>query len=653
MGSGYIPTVLLNQYINGSSGDVIPTYFFRTNVNIDTLDDLTSLSGTIVYDDAAILYINGKKISSFDEPDGGFETNMSYGGSNASTPKVGEFNLSSEQLKDVLKEGNNIVAVELHNGRASSSDIYLEVKDLTLTYGEVRNDFEQKGLNLTVGSDETQMNMTWYANASNDGEVQFVEASQLINGVFPTKYQSVKATHDSSNDFGFNYYQATLKGLKENTKYAYRVVNDDKASEIHYLTTKDFDGTFNFILAGDPQIGASGNAANDADGWDKTLESTVKKFNPSFLLSAGDQVNTADNETQYDGYLNHDELTSIPQATTVGNHDSKSKSYSQHFNLPNISDKGITNASSDYWYVYNNTLIMDINSNNMSTAEHEAFLKEAIEKNQDVRWKVVTFHHSVYSVASHAVESDILQRREQLTPVFDKLGIDVVLMGHDHVYVRSHIMKDQKISQNTNGLTSITDPDGILYVTANSASGSKFYNIKNDIDTSYAAKQDQSKLKSISNIQVSENEFKITTYNYDVESNDWKQIDDFAIKKTAENVDSGETEKPTNPEDKPVNPDDTEKPTNPEDKPVNPDNTDKPTNPGDIDKPSDIEKPSNPSDVNKPTDTVKPANPDNINKSDNSVNTGDNTNLFGMTVTAILSAIGLGFAFSKRKKESE
>ena len=108
----------------------------------------------------------------------------------------------------------------------------------------------------------------------------------------------------------------------------------------------------------------------------------------------------------------------------------------------------------------------------MSTAEHKAFMEEAIAANPDARWKVVSFHHSVYSVANHAVEGDILQRREELTPVFDDLGIDVVLMGHDHVYVRSNMMKGMKVSQETKDLTSVTDPEGILYLTANSASGS-------------------------------------------------------------------------------------------------------------------------------------------------------------------------------------
>lgn len=44
-----------------------------------------------------------------------------------------------------------------------------------------------------------------------------------------------------------------------------------------------------------------------------------------------------------------------------------------------------TAAGTDYWYVYNNTLFMNINTNNTSTAEHKAFMKEAIKENQDVR----------------------------------------------------------------------------------------------------------------------------------------------------------------------------------------------------------------------------------------------------------------------------
>lgn len=534
LGDGFVPTVLLNQYINGVNGDDIPAFFFRTTVNISNLDDFSSLSGKLYYDDAAIVYINGVKVASFDEPEGGFESNMSYGGSNASNPKEGVISLTKEQLKDVIKTGQNTIAVELHQGRASSSDIYFEFNNLQVDYGQEETTVEQKALNLTIGEDETKMNLTWYANTNTSGTVQLAKAGAMINGEFPSQFTTVEATNNQTNDKGFYYNQATLANLEENTKYVYRVVNGDQVSKIYDFTTKDFDGSYNFIFAGDPQIGASGSASKDTEGWDKTLSDSINKFNPNFILSAGDQVNTASDENQYSGYLDHEELTSVPQATTIGNHDSSSNAYTQHFNLPNETAKGETAAGTDYWYVYNNTLFMNINTNNTSTAEHKAFMKEAIKENQDVRWKVVVFHHSVYSVASHSVESSILKRREELTPVFDDLGIDVVLMGHDHVYVRSNMMKGMKVSQETKDLTSVTDPEGILYLTANSASGSKYYDIKTNISTDFVAKMDQSKQRSISNIEVSENSFKVTTYLYNSNDNQWSTLDEFTINKSVE-----------------------------------------------------------------------------------------------------------------------
>lgn len=534
LGDGFVPTVLLNQYINGVNGDDIPACFFRTTVNISNLDDFSSLSGKLYYDDAAIVYINGVKVASFDEPEGGFESNMSYGGSNASNPKEGVISLTKEQLKDVIKTGQNTIAVELHQGRASSSDIYFEFNNLQVDYGQEETTVEQKALNLTIGEDETKMNLTWYANTNTSGTVQLAKAGAMINGEFPSQFTTVEATNNQANDKGFYYNQATLANLEENTKYVYRVVNGDQVSKIYDFTTKDFDGSYNFIFAGDPQIGASGSASKDTEGWDKTLSDSINKFNPNFILSAGDQVNTASDENQYSGYLDHEELTSVPQATTIGNHDSSSNAYTQHFNLPNETAKGETAAGTDYWYVYNNTLFMNINTNNTSTAEHKAFMKEAIKENQDVRWKVVVFHHSVYSVASHSVESSILKRREELTPVFDDLGIDVVLMGHDHVYVRSNMMKGMKVSQETKDLTSVTDPEGILYLTANSASGSKYYDIKTNISTDFVAKMDQSKQRSISNIEVSENSFKVTTYLYNSNDNQWSTLDEFTINKSVE-----------------------------------------------------------------------------------------------------------------------
>ena len=272
----------------------------------------------------------------------------------------------------------------------------------------------------------------------------------------------------------------------------------------------------------------------DTEGWNQTLDMVTSKLNPDFLLSAGDQVNTASNETQYAGYLNS-VFTSLPSATSIGNHDSSSVAYNEHFNLPNESaDKGVTNAGSDYWFVYENTLFVDINSNNRSTAEHKAFIQEAIDANPNVKWKTVVFHHSIYSTASHVNDSDIITRREELPQVFTDLDIDVVLMGHDHVYTRTYMMNGYTPDTAQGDKSSVTNPTGILYLTANSASGSKYYDIKAP-NAEYSAKMDQSYRRTVTNIDVTDTSYKMTTYYADT----MEVLDQFTINKSdASNLES-------------------------------------------------------------------------------------------------------------------
>ena len=395
---------------------------------------------------------------------------------------------------------------------------------------------------LSVGANNTQMNATWYAAQEGAGYVLVAKQSQLVNGAMPENAAKFDATSTPANESGKWSNQATITGLEPGTVYAYQLVNGEEKSDVATFTTAT-NGAFSFAFAGDPQIGASGNADSDTQGWDKTLgiiADSTQFDGVDFLLSAGDQVNTANNEDQYNGYLDHDELLSLPVATVVGNHDSSSNAYDQHFNVPNESELGVTNAGGNYWFVYNNTLFLALNSNSMSTAEHKAFMEQAIAEAGDVDWKVVTFHHSVYSVASHAVDGDILQRREALVPVFEDLDIDVVLMGHDHVYVRTYMMdgltpiteSDKYTDQDGDGIPeSVTNPDGILYVTANSASGSKFYTIQST-KYEYSAVQNQERVPNVSRVDVSEDAFTITTYR----TSDMSVVDTFTINRETANT---------------------------------------------------------------------------------------------------------------------
>lgn len=514
-----IPEVKLQQYLEGTTINT-PSFFFRTTFELNAKPEGQMLTGTIKYDDAVIIYINGKKVTSLGEPEGGFETNLSYGGANEIDPISAIFRVDTS----CLVEGTNVIAVELHQGRASSPDVYFELSSLNFTRTQ------QKNFSLTVGADETQRNLCWYVNSDVAGVVHYAVKT---NEDFPQQYSVAQASSvEASNYVGFYSNKATMTDLLPNTTYVYRLVNGSTISETFTFTTAD-EEDFSFLFVGDPQIGTS-DVTSDAKAWENSLNIALNAFpETDFLISAGDQVNSPENEVEYTAYLSVEGLASLTTATLIGNHDNGSVAYSEHFNNPNTKNDngtsyGATPAGCDYWYRFNNTLFIHLNTNNQSYAEHKIFMQNAVAKNPDAVWKVVVFHHSIYSAAGHIMNEDSINRREQLVPIFQELDIDVVLMGHDHVYVRTYMM-DGLEPDISNGIQSkVENPSGILYVTGNSVSGSKYYDVLENYDFSYAAVIQQEYTTSFSNVTITDYAFTITTYR----TEDLSVIDQFEIVKT-------------------------------------------------------------------------------------------------------------------------
>ena len=553
LGAGYTdvdftPSVLLSQYIGGVSGDDIPTFFFRTTFQVRDASAVTKLLGTLYYDDAAIVYVNGKKVASFDEPSGGYASNLSYGGSNAGAPKTGEIAVTDTSM---LVDGTNVLAVELHQGRASSSDIYLAVKELTASTEPESNELAVDSLTVNIGATEDCLGITWYDTNSDAAVLHF-------GG------KDYTAEVKQASKTGYYVNHVDLSGLEPSTKYTYTISVGGKTSKEYSYETPAF-GTesFSFAAVGDPQLYANNLDAN-IEGWTKTVNEVLTDGTDySFLFSLGDQINeyyAADGsnldkvETEYSGFFNNENLSSIALATLVGNHDNGNNStlYTEHFQMPGVTSYGQNReGDGDYSFTYGGVQFMVLNTSNLSIADHKAFLEETLKKNPDANWNVVCFHKSMYSVASHVTEGDIVQLRTGLSPIFKQLGIDVVLQGHDHVYARSYIMggedgmtADVQKTEDGKALTDIYQPDGVQYVTLNSGSGSKFYNITNEAFT-YTAVQNQEKVPNYSKVEVTPDTFTVTTYR----TSDQSVVDTFTLHK--EKKDPENPDQPEDPEKKP------------------------------------------------------------------------------------------------------
>ena len=475
----------------------------------------------------------------------------------------------------------------------------------TKEWKRVATDYTQ--VSLTPGADETELNFAWYSK--DEGK-----ATPVVH--FGTDRSNLKAftgtsaAVDTSLTDGakYVYNHVTVTGLKENTTYYYTVEKNGVETDVETYQTRSFS-TVKMLYVGDPQIGASKGqpqggedlvadsgaantaARNDAFGWNRTLEIAAEQ-NPdlSFIISAGDQGNKTGKakEEEYAGYLSPDLLASLPVATTIGNHDSLNADYMYHFNNPNATDYGTTEAGGDYYYSYGEGLFIVLNTNNYNVAEHKQAIAEAVSSDPDAAWRVVTIHQDIYGTGLDHSDTDGMILRTQLTPIFDQYDIDVVLQGHDHTYSRSKLLygdgqthgtyefqlnadgsdydwdnayntqtsskiplypeegdtagqtlldnfqADNKCYtiETTSGNT-VTNPNGTLYMSANSASGSKFYELIS-AQQDYIAQRSQNWLPSYSVITMTPTSFSIDTYQI-TDKGQAEAIDQtFTIRKTGE-----------------------------------------------------------------------------------------------------------------------
>lgn len=383
-------------------------------------------------------------------------------------------------------------------------------------------------VSITPGKDETQMNFAWYvaqADAGKTAQVKIATSQDMSDGKVFKESGSLSINVTNENGSGSTTYtkaaHVTVTGLTENTTYYYQVSNDGSSwSEAEKLATGD-TSAYTMLYVGDPQIGSSGSAAHDAFNWNETLNAALKQNSDlDFILSAGDQTEKSsqnadenkDVEVEYAGYLSADALQNIPVATAIGNHEASGAYYGYHFYNPNESDLGSTTAGGDYYFSYGKTLFIVLNSNNTNQEEHRQLMQQAIDSDKDATFRIVMFHHDIYGAGQPHANSDGAQLRTVFAPLMDEFNIDVCLTGHDHSYSRTYqILDGVAIDYDVKDGGTVTDPQGTLYMTANSASGSKYYETVKT-QQYFISNMSQQALPTYSVIKMTDNSFTISTY---------------------------------------------------------------------------------------------------------------------------------------------
>lgn len=225
-----------------------------------------------------------------------------------------------------------------------------------------------------------------------------------------------------------------LKDLQPETRYAYRIYTDKTAliveKDLHFVSPiAGEDSVFSFFAVGD--IGEPVENEGTPDLLGKALGNYVDSLRFGLLL--GDIIYPDGKSEDYDKNLfQHfgNVFPYIPVFPVLGNHDwhEPEKNYMEEWELPGNEHY--------YSFDYGNVHFVGLDTKNGEMYEYEkqvAWLEKdlsGVSPSQD--WKVVFLHHNGKSCTyKHDYEGVV-----SLYPIFERLGVDLVLNGHAHTYER-------------------------------------------------------------------------------------------------------------------------------------------------------------------------------------------------------------------------
>ena len=169
----------------GDANNKYPTYYFRKTVNFSAApksDELITLDW--VADDGFIIYVNGTEAGRYLMPAGTATFNTFATSYAPANPESGQMTLDPT----LFVRGNNIIAVEVHNNSASSTDIYWDAA-LTYTKNDDASGYASTDATFTIPENVSNVTYTAVYEKLNDNADDAWDAH-------PVKINEVSASND-------------------------------------------------------------------------------------------------------------------------------------------------------------------------------------------------------------------------------------------------------------------------------------------------------------------------------------------------------------------------------------------------------------------------------------------------------------------------
>ena len=324
-------------------------------------------------------------------------------------------------------------------------------------------------ISLTPGTDESELNFNWHSDFTLSKPIVRISTNKDMSD-----YKEFEGYSFPSHVAGQRTNRVTATGFTENETYYYTYSTGKGFSEPCEYTTRSAD-SFKFLYVSDQQPKHDEfDLSENSFKWNTVLETAFNNNDDiSFIVSAGDMTNSGTVESEWTATLSPKYLRSFPLATVVGNHDNKGITYKYYVNNPNTY-LGLwpSITGNGYWFRYGDVLFVMINSCKINTHDTYKLIDKAVDANPDAKWRIGVMHHDVYGTGRHAGQEETIKVRKTVIPAFESHDFDVILTGHDHIYGRSYFMKNGQIVENSDYNSGVvTNPEGILYMTASASSG--------------------------------------------------------------------------------------------------------------------------------------------------------------------------------------
>lgn len=314
-----------------------------------------------------------------------------------------------------------------------------------------------------TGDPTTTVTIVWHTDSSsNPKQVQYGTTTSYGSIVTGTSFPSTGSG---------NLHEVTLTGLSPGTLYHYIVSNDGGSwSADHSFVTAPVGDQFDFRFLAAADMGRTSFSVEIANA--------MAARNAAFSVGGGDYWYTNSESSVDDWFnINQPHMSQAPFMPSLGNHEvppheDNPDRFFTRFSLPPPENYYSFKYGGAYF------LIIDTNANYSLGSPQRNFIESsflAASLDLSVKWTFAVFHHPPF-VSTSSVFQD-LEVRNELSPVFDWWGVDVVINGHAHLYERTHpVRSDGTVAGFGTGTNPsfYTDPRAPIYTVTGGGGASPY-----------------------------------------------------------------------------------------------------------------------------------------------------------------------------------